>query len=391
MNPDILHIEGCNFMDKPMGGQLTSSRQLLKSLGSRLALAGWARDPSEPLGVWFRKDLDGIPVRFFAFDREPMSSRKPLVPARIKTWFRVRRYRDRILSIGIPNLLISEPSILMALKMPPGANLCFLSPGLDAPLSISRYRWAFLFSGFFDRLFCSALGRKADCILANADHAAIADFKKRAGEILRNREIRSFPTRVDTDIFHPGNRAEVRKRLGLSLEAIIAVTTGRIHWAKGWAFLLDAFKLFLAGHPNSMLIFIGDGPDRSALERKTGEMRLSDRVSIMGFQPPLAVASYLQAADLFIMGSFKEGWSTSMVEALACHLPIVTTRVSSADTIVCTGINGFVVDRRDPLNFSHAMEKAIELAEAARYSERVIGHYALKNLGRDLLQSWRLI
>lgn len=390
IQPDILHLEACNFVDQPMGGQLTFSRQLMKVFGSRLALVGLVGTSSEPVGCWFDKVIDGTLYRFFAFGRNKPPKRKPFIPGRLTTWFQIKRYQNRILASGIPNIIMSEHAILMALNLRAEYNLCFYNPGVDSPLSISRYPWAIRFSTLFDDIFFQSLGRKANCILAAADESAIAGLKHRAGEKLREKNIISFPTRIDTDIFHPADRLTARKRLGLPADAIIAVTTSRIHWAKGWRFLLDSFKMVHDRFPGSLLIFLGDGAEREAFAQHVLRLGLQGSVVIAGYQPPPAVAGYLQAANLFVMGSLKEGWSTVLLEALACHIPIVTTRFSSADTIVRHGVSGFVVDR-DTAEFSKAMEKALNLPALAKYADSVIDRYALKNLAKDLFKVWPLI
>lgn len=390
IQPDILHLEACNFIDKPMGGQLSFSRQLIKVLGSRLALVGWASSPCEPVGCWFNKVIDGTFYRYFAIGRERPSASKPLVPARLITWFQIKRYQNRIFSIGIPNIIIREHSILMAMDFSPGYNVCYLFPGAESPLTISRYPWAMRFSAFFDHLFFQSLNSKANCVLAAADELAIAGLKRKAGEALRVKTIVSFPTRVDTDIFHPADRSVVRKRLGLPSDAIIAVTSGRIHWAKGWSFLLESFRLFNYRFSNSLFIFLGDGAEREALKQKALSLGLQKKIIIAGYKPPATIAAYLQSSNLFVMGSLKEGWSTVLIEALACHVPIVTTRFSSADTIVRHGVNGFVLDR-DPEKFSKGMERALFLPEAAKYANSVINRYALKNFAGDFLRVWPLL
>ncbi|HVN95176.1 MAG TPA: glycosyltransferase [Syntrophorhabdaceae bacterium] len=389
-HPDILHLEACNFVDKPMGGQLSFSRQLMKALGSRLALVGLSNSANDPIGSWFDKEINGIVYRFFAIGSDIHAGSKPFIPSRFTNWFQFRRYRDRIFSIGIPNVIVSEHSILMALDARRGGNLCFYSPGVDSPLSISRYPWAVRFAPLFDRLFFRSLNQKANCILAAADELAIADLRRRAGERLRGKNIITFPTRVDTDIFRPADRLVARERLGLPRDHFVVLTTGRIHWAKGWSFLIESFKLFLDRFPGSLLIFLGDGVERKLLEQKASDLGMHRNVVVAGYQPPFSVAVHLQAADLFVMGSLKEGWSTALVEALACHIPIVTTRFSSADTIVRQGVNGFVVDR-DVLEFSQAMKKALSLGEITTYVNDIIDRYALKNLERDLFRAWPIL
>ena len=385
--PDMLHIEACNFIDKPTGGQLTFSRQLIKIFGNRLALVGWASANSEPIGRWFEKMIDGIKYQYFAIGPEKSSKIKPQIPLRLTTWLQMKRHLPMILSIGIPNIIIREHAILMAMVSNHEYNICFYFPGVDSPLSISRYAWAKPFGRLFDKLFFQSLSQKTKCVLAAADKPAIDELKSRAGEKLRDMDIVSFPTRVDTDIFHPADHLTIRKTLGLPTDCIIAVTTGRIHWAKGWQFLLDSFRTFVLGFPGSLLIFIGDGAEKQALTQYAESLGLEENIILVGYQPPNVVAAYLQACDLFVMGSLKEGWSTALVEALACHLPIVTTSFSSADTIVKQGINGFIVERNKEI-FSNSMERALTLSEVSEYSRISIDRYSQKTLKSDLLSVW---
>lgn len=388
-HPDILHIEACNFIDRPMGGQLNFSRQLLKAFGSRLALVGWTNVLSDPVGCWFRKSIDGTRYDFFAIGRNRVKGMKPFMPERLATWLRIKRYQRLIFSLGVQNIIIQEHAVLMALNVRKGHHLCYYFPGVDSPLSISRYSWAKNFSRLFDAMFYKSLARKAHVILAAADETAIMIMKRKAEASLGNREIISFPTRVDTDVFYPGDRHKARKELGLPEGAPIAVSSGRIHWAKGWSFLVDSFLLFSKQFPGSYLIFLGDGDDKKLLAEKVRIAGLEANVIIAGHNPPEKVATYLRASDMLVMGSVKEGWSTVLVEALACGIPIVTTRFSSADTIVRQGVNGFVVGR-DPVDFSKAMVEALKLPDMAFNVDSVIDRYALKNLAHDLLVMWPL-
>jgi glycosyltransferase involved in cell wall biosynthesis len=390
VRPDILHLEACNFIDKPMGGQLNFSRQLLKVFGDRIALVGWASNGSEPVGCWYNKKIDGTVYKYFAIGRDRASDKKPFLPARFITWLQIKKNHNKIFSIGVPNVLVREHSILMGMKNTHEFNVCFYFPGVNSPLSISRYNWAKRFSTIFDQLFFNQLPRKADLILAAADTEAIAELKLKAGAALKGTEIMPFPTRVDTSIFHPDDRFNARKKLGLPTDKIIATVSGRIHWAKGWSFLLDSFFLFNKRCPNSLFIFLGDGAERMALKQKALSLGLEKKILLAGHNPPEKVAIYLQSSDLFVMGSRKEGWSTALVEALACHIPIVTTRVSSSEAIVKEGVNGFIVER-DAALFATHMEKAQTLENTSEYCEKAIANYALNNLETDLLQVWPLV
>jgi glycosyltransferase involved in cell wall biosynthesis len=341
------------------------------------------------VGVWFEKEIEGTRYHYFAFGREVSGGQKPLIPSRLSTLLQILRYRRQILSIGIRNIIVSEHAVVMGLQHMSDCNVCYNFPGTESPLLISRYRFASLFSSAFDRFFFWSLARKARCILAAADGQAISALKEKSYGYLADRHVRSFPTRVDTSIFLPDTSRSARNEFALALDATLVVTSGRIHWAKGWHFLLEAFELFLKSVPNAMLVFVGDGPDRKRLEESAAEKNLGARILVTGYLTSKSVAGYLQAADLFVMGSLKEGWSTALLEALACGLPSVTTRFSSADSIVKNGINGYVVER-DPKLFSDAMRRALNLHDVDVYARQEIERYALRNMERDLNEVWPL-
>jgi glycosyltransferase involved in cell wall biosynthesis len=384
---DIIHIEACNFIDTPLGGQLNFSRQLIRVFGSRMALVGLTDSPSDPLGRWFKKELNNTEFLFFAIGRSKKTTKRPLIPARITTLLRIKKFQNRIFTIGINNIILSEHSVLLALNKKHNLNICFRFPGVDSPLSISRYPWAKMLSRIFDKFFYNALASKAGTILAAADESAISKLKSNAGFQLKT--IVSFPTRTDTSEFCPGDSVKERKRLAIPVNTTVITTSGRIHWAKGWDFLLDSFKKFSESVPDACLVFIGDGCDKEKLKCRASGIGISDKIILPGHLPPETVASYLRASDLFIMGSLKEGWSTVLVEAIACHLPVVTTKFSSADTLVQNGINGFTVNRV-PAEFAEKMKSALTLKGVCDYSEKTIPDYALYNLKHDLLNKWKL-
>jgi glycosyltransferase involved in cell wall biosynthesis len=388
--PRILFIEACNFVNAPQGGQLTAARMLIRALGARMALVGWTDDPEAPIGRWHKRIIDGMEYDFLATVYVPSARHKrPLIPARAKCWFQFKWHGRAILSCGITNILTREPTVMMALPFTPAHNVCFWFPGIEPALSISRYGWAKRFAPLFDTILNLRLRRTAGTILAAADSEAIVELRQRARGVLDKCVIRTFPTRVDTECFHQGVQSVVRQSLSLPLTEKILVTSGRLHRAKGWPLLLDAFELFLSRHGNSRLVFVGDGADRPALEQAVAKKRLSERVFLAGHKPPEQLSLYLQAADLFVMGSEKEGWSTSLVEALACGLPIVTTRFSSADSIVLNGRNGFVVER-NPVIFARAMEDALNLSGVGEFSHREVDKYALVNLAASLEEAWQV-
>jgi glycosyltransferase involved in cell wall biosynthesis len=379
-------VESCNFVDFPAGGQLSFARQLLAVFGDELALVGIATDDT-PVGVWTSRTIDGVTYRYFAMGRRQKTAARPLVPERIRSLLELRRHRRAILGGGDSCFFTQAPELLMELAKWPLASLCYQFPGVENPLRNPRYPWGKLLATRFDRQLFSSLGA-ADTILAAADAPSIERLVARSHGLLQQRQVKHFPTRVDTDFFRPQEQAGTRQRLGIEAGVPVVVVSGRINRVKGYPLLLDAFRDFRSAAPQARLIFVGDGEDRPELESRASALGLVPWVTVTGFLPQAAVRDYLNAADLIAVGSHNEGWSVAMLEALACGKALVSTEVSGAREMILEGRNGFVVPGRESGAFAAAMARALELPAAAETSLARAKSYALGRLKDDLLQLW---
>ena len=239
----------------------------------------------------------------------------------------------------------------------------------------------------YDRALFLALERST-VVLAAADNNAINALVSRSkGRLARERLIQ-VPTSVDTSVFHPLPGPGVREVLGIPQNCVVFTTVGRIGPLKGWELLLDAFDEFLKRKGDALLIFVGDGEDRSVLQSEIESRNLASRVKITGFQKPAQVAGYLNASNVIVSGSRLEGWSVAMLEALACGKAIVSTEVSGAAAMIKPGRNGFIVTNRDPLNFAEAMHKALQLTDAEHVSTWIARDFDLARLRERLINAW---
>jgi glycosyltransferase involved in cell wall biosynthesis len=253
---------------------------------------------------------------------------------------------------------------------------------------MARYIWARPFAPLYDVKFFAAL-RSADVILACADKRAITALARRSKGLLSADRIIQFPTRVDTSVFRPMPRHQAREALGLDGPGPVIVTCGRINKVKGWDLLVRAFDLFRGTHQDARLVFVGDGEDRPLLQQAIHEQGLAGAVLITGFQPPAKVVQYYNASDVVVVGSYKEGWSVAMLEALACGRAVVSTDVSGARDMVVDGQNGFVVPDRDPRLFATAMAQALKIKTPNDVSLSIAEKYSLANLRSDLSRLWK--
>jgi glycosyltransferase involved in cell wall biosynthesis len=385
--PDALFITGCDFQSYPAGGQLSFARQMIRVFGPRLALIGVSIDDT-PVGRWVSKKFYGIEYKFLAVGHRRLSNKKPFIPARITDYLEIKKHKKQILSLGIKSAFIEAPQILLAVHKWGWDSLCYRFAGVENPLKISRYEWGRLFAEPFEKSFFSAL-ENVDVILACADTKSIDDLIKRSGGLLSHDRIKQFFTRVDTAIFKPVPKNQAKTALGVDCNSPIVVTCGRINKFKGLDLVLEAFRIFLKYYPNARLYFVGDGEDRNRLQCAINNYNIAGSATITGIQTPHRIAAYLNVADLYVVGSLKEGWSLAMLEALACGKPIVSTDISGARDMIVEGENGFVIETRNPFEFANAMVQALTLKQSQQVSLNLAEKYALKNLAKDITAHWK--
>jgi teichuronic acid biosynthesis glycosyltransferase TuaC len=153
---------------------------------------------------------------------------------------------------------------------------------------------------------------------------------------------------IDAALFRPRDRAAAKAALGV--EGPLVVGAGALIPVKGQRLALAA----IAQVPEAVLIFVGDGPDRAALEASAREKGLGARVRFLGAQPHDALPALLGAADVLLHTAEREGLANVWIEALACGTPIVVTETGAAHEVVDRPEAGRIVPR-DPAAIAAAL------------------------------------
>jgi len=381
----ILVIDFCNYTDYQIGGHLTFAKNLLFAFGNQLALIGITTDENDPVGKWTVKNINGTNYDFFALARYSISKTKYIIPDRIMCYLLLRVYRSRILEKKFNNVFVQRPEILPAIKKYEYKNICYRFPGVENPLKISKYWYGEYFVKLFDRLLFSSF-KNVNLVLVSADDMAIQGLIARSKGKILLQSIFKFPTRIDTDIFRPGNKIESREKLSVPVNSVIISTVGRLTWLKGWKFIIDAFRLFNSNVPDSILFFIGEGEDLEKINEYIEMNGMNQSVFLAGKKLSSEISFYLNASDLFIMASYMEGWPTSLVEAVACGIPCCVTDFGAATEIIHEGVNGFVEKERNLENFVTLMHKASKL----EIEDINVSRYSISNLKDDILSRWEI-
>ena len=382
----ILIVDFTDYEDYPIGGYLTFAKNLMESFGSELALAGITTSKNDPVGKWFRKSINGTEYDFFAMARYNRSRTRNIIPDRIVNLILANYFKKRILTIGIDNLFVQRHESLIAFANA-GKNICYSFPGLENPLNISKYSYAGPLAKMFEKKFFKKLAH-VNTILARGDDDAIREMLARSNGTMTDRTVIKFPTRVRTDIFKPMDMKSARQMLGLPPDATVVLTTGRLAWLKGWKFMIDSFIKFSEKVTNSLFLFVGEGEDFDEIMLYISERNLTDKILLAGKRSREEIALYLNASDLYIMGSYKEGWPTALMEAAACGVPSCVTDFSAADEIIREGVNGYIVNKHDEDIFNETMLKALKLPRPVQNDH--VTRYSTANLKKDLLSYWTL-
>lgn len=159
---------------------------------------------------------------------------------------------------------------------------------------------------------------------------------------------------------------------GIATEPFTILSVARLVEKKGLAVLVEACRhLREAGHEFQCWI-VGKGKQRLELERRIRRWRLQAQVRLLGPHTQLEILERYHGAHLFALpctvgaDGNRDGLPVSIVEALACGLPVVTTSTTGIPEVVLDGHNGLIVPDRDPRALADAIGSLI--ADPARYA-----------------------
>jgi glycosyltransferase involved in cell wall biosynthesis len=195
-------------------------------------------------------------------------------------------------------------------------------------------------------------------------------------------KIARIPNFIDPKFALPdadADRARIRERIGLG-DGPTVVFSGRFIACKGVDHLLWAWQQAAGDFPDARLLLLGDGP---LLEEMKGLARGLGVGGSAEFRGHVAnVAEFLRASDVFVLPSLQEGMPNSLLEAMACGLPPVATRIGGVVDIVRDGENGILVAPGDAAGLAAGIRRflgdrtlSMQMAKGAR--KTILDHFLL--------------
>lgn len=183
-----------------------------------------------------------------------------------------------------------------------------------------------------------------DGFIAVADHhgthlAKHERFPEHRVHIIRNG--------IDCGRFVPSPQAQMklRRELQLPADARLVGIVAALRPEKNHAMFVDVAAAVCADDPKTHFVIVGDGPQRPSIEQQVELHGVADRVHLLGTRhdTPEIVA----ALDVFLLCSHNEASPVSILEALSCGVPVISTRVGSVAETVRDGETGYLVTPGD--------------------------------------------
>ena len=211
------------------------------------------------------------------------------------------------------------------------------------------------------------INHNVDRVVAVSD--AVRDALIRSG--VASEKIEVIHNSITLELFNSPSidRQAIRKELGIPGDAVVVGSVGKLHEGKGVFDLLGAFHRLSEKYPRLNLLFVGDGPEKSALEQETKKSALSGRVIFTGVRRD--VEKMYAAMDIFVLASTcDEAFGMVLIEAMAAGRPVIGTTVGGIPEIVEDGVSGILVPPHEPDALAHAISRYIDDPE---FSTKVSG------------------
>ena len=204
--------------------------------------------------------------------------------------------------------------------------------------------------------------RRADLVIANADAVREVCIRE---ERCRPERVVVVRNGIDLARFDELAAQPLQAPLPIGPEDVPVAVIGNLWPVKGHRTLVEVAALLSHKLPRVKFLCAGEGPERGPLEKRIAELRLQDRVFLLGHR--LDVPAILVRVRAACLCSSAEGLSNAMMEAMAARLPIVATAVGGNPELVRNGENGLLVPYGDEPSLAAKLEEL--LSDGARAAE----------------------
>lgn len=357
--PQIALLEGSNFVDRPIGGQLTKIKAYIEALPYQCICIGMT-DERCRVGAWSEVSHKDKTLPFFGVGVVSATEKRPVIPQRAQFLAGVLKWRRVLRRAPVRLAIAISPEGAFAANLLGWHLVMYESSGVCGSLRKSRYQWARPFASLFEEYTYRVL-RETRVILAAADMASIEEWVSNSDGSIKREYVHQLPTGFDEEIFYVREKVTCRREKGLPVDARIVTWVGRLNRVKNWSLAITAFAVAAEKCPRLIMLMVGDGEDREDVVRKCKELNVDHKVVMLGSCSRREVAMALGSSDVIVSTSEMEGWPTSVVEGLACGRPVVSSAVGGAIEMIKNEENGFLCRTFEVKEYANAIARALSL------------------------------
>lgn len=230
---------------------------------------------------------------------------------------------------------------------------------------------------------------KADCLIAVSPALAIKMQQH------SQRSVTWIPDMVDTELFTYSSEHEKEKALHQEIEmesgSFTFLSCGNLRKIKRMDILIKAFAKAFRDCPGVSLTICGQGPEEGSLRQLIYELKMQEKIHMVGLRPREEIADRLQNADCFVLASVSETFGVSYLEALSCGVPVVATRCGGPECFV-NEHNGLLVEPDDVEELSKAMLTMYcnnGYYNRAAIAEEIRTHYSSEAVADNLMNQYQ--
>ena len=240
---------------------------------------------------------------------------------------------------------------------------------------------------------------ESDLLIANTDAEAaqLVDWYGAKPD-----KVRTIAPGVDLEVFHPAARADCRRALGLSEDALVLLFVGRLQPLKAPDVLIRAAAAMIEADPalaSRLQVIVVGAPSGTGLADPDGLRTLAGDLGLAGavrFEPPAAreqLADFYRAADLTVVPSYNESFGLVALESQACGTPVVAAAVGGLPTAVVDGVTGALVEGHRTNDWADVLGSLLGDGERrAAMAVKARGHaeqFSWRHTADGLLQAYR--
>lgn len=167
---------------------------------------------------------------------------------------------------------------------------------------------------------------------------------------------------------------------------------GRLATEKGFGFLIEALQSVRASCPRIRAVILGEGPDRTILQRQIDDAGLHDLVRLVGYQSE--TTCWMREFDVFVLSSVTEGLPMTLLEAMHARIPIVATSVGGVPEALGQGQGGILIEPASPPALATAIEQIyrgeMNVRDMTEYSyQRLLKRYTSDRMAARYTEIYR--